>query len=1006
MPAVPSSLWCAIGCVVLTMPVASAASSATAPVSEAVNADYSVTTWNRQDGLPGGGVFALAQDTDGYLWVGTDSGLFRFDGVQFTPIVIAESGRAGRQVRALLVARSGEIWAGLGDAVTRVRYDGANYYHEEASIGVVTDLVEDDRGVWAATSTGLYRFDGAEWMLFSGRNGLPSGPAFSAYLDSAAVLIVGTPLGVFSRGRNGEFVQIERALPRPSSTLERARVYDQPHALARDSSGQLWLSDPLAGFRRLGDAVPQRPAANSGRGFGLLYDSADNLWVGTIGQALWRARRDGHGRMQVMGKLTALNGLASDGVYRLFEDADGNIWAGTSDGLSRLTRRRVRQLINYGIVTAVGADDRGHIWIGALHQLVRFEAGDTTPKARIELEGDGLRALHVDRDGTVWAATTSHLFRLPPGQSRLIPLVGRGAPREIDSLCADGAGGVVIADRSHGLMHWRAGKYFPIQLPAALNANRASVLLRDRRDQIWIAFDDGRVVTYEPRERRIRMFDQGAGLLDGVVRHAYETSDGMMWLATRQGVVRWSGDRFVEIGAVREQPIRELTAVVIDRDRNLWLGSGQGIVRIRPSEYEGQADRDNRPVYDVYDRSDGLAGSPVLYSSSSRVAHAKDGTLWFVTSRGVSIIDPRDLPHSPAAASVRVEGLRADDQSLSIASRHQLDPGTSRIEIRYAVVDLTSPFRARFRYRLEGFDNRWIEAGTRRQAFYTNLPPREYRFRVAASTRGEQWNEAATPVVFSIAPQFYQTRSFAVIAIGAASAILAGTWRLRILGMKRQFALVLHERMRLSREVHDTLLQSLVGAALQFDDIAHSDETLSAETRSRFVRMRRQMEDYIRDARQTIHELRSPRLEHADVASALQEMVAQAAADSTVHMVFSISGERTAASPRVEAQALRIGQEAMLNALRHAHATSIEVTVEYLAGAIAVTVRDDGRGFEPDGFADETMHYGMASMKERAEEVNGHLTIQSRPGQGTTVRFVASNHWAPQIAPPPFIGDA
>jgi signal transduction histidine kinase len=307
------------------------------------------------------------------------------------------------------------------------------------------------------------------------------------------------------------------------------------------------------------------------------------------------------------------------------------------------------------------------------------------------------------------------------------------------------------------------------------------------------------------------------------------------------------------------------------------------------------------------------------------------------------------------------------------------------VQIDYTVVNLTAPFRTTFRYRLEGFDTAWIDAGRRRQAFYTNLPPKQYRFSLVASNL-EGTPLSSTTWDFTIAPTFYQTTWFYGATAAGFVLALGGAWYLHLRRMRRDFALLLGERTRLSREIHDTLLQSLVGVALQFEAIAGDVDSTSPTTKAQFVRMRKRVEEYIREARQSIWNLRSPRLEHRDLATALHEFGTQATAASDVGFDLTVDGTPDRRPPKIEEQLLRIGQEAIMNAVRHARASLIKVELKYGADAVVLCVSDNGTGFDPASQSDDASgHYGLISMKERAGEAGGTLDVASSAESGTHV---------------------
>jgi signal transduction histidine kinase len=339
---------------------------------------------------------------------------------------------------------------------------------------------------------------------------------------------------------------------------------------------------------------------------------------------------------------------------------------------------------------------------------------------------------------------------------------------------------------------------------------------------------------------------------------------------------------------------------------------------------------------------------------------------------------------------VRIESVVADHRRLPATPEMRLPPRTARLEIDYTVLSLSAPLRTRFKFRLEGFDADWVDAGTRRQVFYTNLPPRAYQFRVVSSRHDGTWDEPGAVWAFTIQPMFYQTSGFIIACIVGIALAVGASWRLHLRRVRKEFSLLLGERARLSRELHDTLLQSLFGVALQCDAMARELAAAAPSLQGRLARMRHDVEEDIREARQSIWNLRSPRLESHDLASSLREVGERATASMPLAFTFESTGTPRQTKPEVEEQLLRIGREAVSNAVRHAHATSIRIDLAYGDDRITVRVRDDGVGFDPD-VVRRNGHYGLASMQERAEAARGGLKIESSAGRGTVIEVTVPN---------------
>ena len=438
------------------------------------------------------------------------------------------------------------------------------------------------------------------------------------------------------------------------------------------------------------------------------------------------------------------------------------------------------------------------------------------------------------------------------------------------------------------------------------------------------------------------------------------------------------------VGSAQGLPGNRVWSLLEDSAGDFWLSLDRGIVRLpRPDIDRAMADPTHRMHYQMYDPKDGLAGAPLGNISSVRES---DSRLWFVRGGGVTTVVPTDLKPQTGPPVIRIEEAIANDRRLDI-SEHSLPAGTRRLEVSFTVLTLTPSNRIRFRYRLDGFDTDWVDAGPRRTVSYTNLSPRDYRFRVEAHADDGTWSTSAAEWPFTIQPTIYQTRWFYAFWVALIAAVIVAAWRFRLALVRRQFSLALAERARLSREIHDTLLQSLVGVALQFDGIANALGPSSVSAREQLTRVRRQVEAYIREARQSIWDLRSPILETHDLAAALRAFAKQLIGDKPVRFTSVVTGNDGARPPKVDNQVLRIGQEAISNAVRHARARRIHLEMTFGQKSVTLRVEDDGCGFEGDRAAADS-HYGLTTMRERAEELGGTLTVTSAAGQGTSIEAV------------------
>lgn len=952
-------------------------------VSEAVDlrnvlTDYTFTSWSRKDGLSGP-VWAIAQDAEGFLWVANDEGLLRFDGVRFASWEWLGGQPLPRlPVRALMIAGDGTLWLGFGGAggAARLRQRSVDRFDTpDAGItGTVTAFIEDEsHTIWAASSDGLFAYTNDRWMRLGAADGLPDAAATSLHRRPDGGFWVGTAAGIYGKvPTSSRFDQVEAA----ADTLRSLSLSVDPH-------GTLWTSDPIVGVRAIGTPQVRGGETPSGRGYRILHDRRGDLWIGTIGQGLWRARGASQSQPIAVERATVLSGLSSDAVRSIFEDRDGNIWAGTTEGVDRLVPHRITPWTSLGLVSSIEATADQRIWVGTEDDLIRFSrTGRLWSPDGTRLPLRGIRALRADRQEGLWVLALDDLVRVSAGTATRVAYPPGIPVSWTEAIASDPKAGIWVAVISGEILRDEGDRLRVFDRIDAIRDARINSALADSRGRFWLGYSGSRVGVLSAKGH-FKSYSPDDGLSPGPYYTIFEDRQGSIWVSGAAGVSRLDGERFVSVTSrAAGLPSGGVYSIAEDAAGFLWMATSGGVIRAGRDEFDAAAASGGAMHFRLYDTADGLAGFPALLGDHSGV-RAHGGTLWFVTSRGLSIVDPEALADARPTPRVTVDELRADDLPVRSPT---LPAGTSKIEVNYTAPDLTYPLKMRFRYRLDGFDRDWVDAGSRRQVLYTNLPPREYAFHVAVSSDEGRWTEAGTTLTFAIAPRFYQTFWFYPLCVLIGGGLIAGAWQLRLRQLRRQFSLVLGERVRLSRELHDTLLQSLVGVALEFDAVSKSLETSPATARERVVKIREHVEEYIREARRSIWSLRSPALETGDLIEALRESANRATADHDIALDFQVEGERRRLGPQIEHQILRIGQEAILNAARHANPESIRVLLRYDPDILTLRVTDDGTGFDPARTAEGTTdHYGITTMRERAQQAGGEVAIISAPGRGTTV---------------------
>ena len=956
----------ALACV--TTPVAISADTSDSGLS-----DYFVTTWSEKDGLPPAGIRSLEQGAEGDLWLGTETGLVRFDGLRFVPFERLQHGRlpAGA-VSALMRARDGSLWVGLNGrpSLARVNDGRVTTFTESDGLadGQVSSLYQDRRGViWAGSVAGLFRFDGRRWA----RVALPeSGRDSVAAIreDAAGGLWAVGPLAVFRRP----------AVDASFDVVERMDVASNVwQSLSVDREGRMWMADFEHGVRLLGDRIAL-PPLTKGRAWGvqILHDSHGTMWVATRGQGLWCIPEANAGRTPTV--ITSRDGLVSDAVQALLEDRDGNIWIGTPAGLQRLSPHRVAPRRDLGVVRVLETSPDGSVWVGTSEGLSHITSSGARPLTAAEgLPGAVVLSLHTDRAGGLWVATERGVARYAGGRFTLLDNVDPTMQR-VFAIATTRPGDVWLRDFLYRLYHWRDGAMVPVtDVPESYRRN-IFALYGDRGGNVWIGGAEGRLGVH----RADGSFHTHE-LPIGTVMPIVEDREGAIWAGGSDGLSRITSDRVESI--TRAQGFAgSVKAIVEDRAGDLWVGIGSGIIRIEKGEFSRAAAVGGRGFhYRFLNVADGVAGTPIAEGAKAGVL-AADGTLWFSTSGGATLVDPTRVGTAPPLPPIRIESVTADGQRF-VAETRLFEPShASHVHIAFNALTMTDPTRVRFRYRLADYDHEWVDAGTSREASYSNLPPGRYRFAVEATNGDGVWTAGAA-YEFGIAPMFYQTTWFYALSVLVVAAAVAGAWRLRVSQVRRQFALVLGERIRMSREIHDTLLQGLAGLALEIDDLSHNLDGARPGASERVLAMRRRVEAYLREARLSIWDMRTPHVAASDFPQALREVGQRAIGERPVRLDLVVNGAPQRCPPRVKEQLLLIGQEAVNNAVRHGQPTRVDLELDCDEHSTRLRVSDDGRGFDPDDAWHANGHYGLRGMRERAEQVRGTILIDSAPGRGTRV---------------------
>jgi len=987
---------------------------------------YAHTEWKIRQGFTKGTIFSIAQTPDGYLWLGTEFGLVRFDGARALPW----SPPAGEQlpsnwIQGLLVARDGTLWIGTEKGLAS--WNGVRLTGYPGVAGqVVTSLLQDGEGtLWFGVRNPgrLCSVRSAQTQCYGAGSFGWSVPTL--YEDHKGNMWVSAETGLW-RWAPGPPVRYTF----PGSPVEARALIEGGNGALLIATG---LSGPLAGpvtapIDGLKQLVRERIQSYVTPGLPgqfkptRLFRSSDGaLWVGTVDGLLHL--HDGR-----LDRFSVRDGLSGHFIRDVFEDREGDVWVCTEDGLDRFREFAAptissSQGLSTSAVTVLQATQDGSIWIVTADGLNRWQSGHMTVYRNrgargqdrrtgtreltngadaAEIVNSGLsgtpRSLGQDDRGRLWAGSCDGVFYFE--RDRFVPVPGIPGGN-ILAIAGDGHGKVWISNLEHGLFYSTPGgavERFP--WAPFKHEYAASALLPDRlQGGLWLGFYDGGIAYL--KDGRIGLsYTAADGLGQGRVSDLQLGSDGAVWAAAEGGLSRVKDGRVATLNSRNGLPCDGVNAVIEDHDHSLWLYMSCGLVRIVRSELNAWLSDSRRSIRTtVFDSYDGVRTRALAGAHSRLVTESPDGKIWISSPDGVSMIDPRRLPFSKAPPPVRIEQITADGRTYNASRGLRLPPLVSDLVVEYTALSLVVPEKVHFRFKLQSQDKDWREVVNQRRAEYSNLPPGNYHFRVMACNNSGVWNEAGDTLDFSIDPAYYQTAWFRASLIAAFFLLLWVFYRYRLHQIAREFNAQVEaridERTRIARELHDTLLQGFHGLLLRFQAAHNLLPGRAAEARHVLESALDDAAQTITEARDAVQDLRTSKIATNDLADAVKalgdELSEHQAASNGDAAVFSVEveGMPKELQPILRDELYRIAGEAVRNAFRHARARQIEVEIRYDARQLRVRVRDDGIGINAGVLNHEGRpgHWGLKGMRERAKIIGAQLELWSESGAGTEVQL-------------------
>ena len=943
--------------------------------------------WGSSKGFPGGQVFAITQTPDGYLWIGAEKGLVRFDGSNFrlfdnANVPLLPVG----PVRGLVTDSEGALWIhGGGPRV--LRYRDGNF--EDVSSGLereevaITAAARGPKGdvLLSALVNGLKRYRDGKFVSLAAPVELPNFVVISLAESPDGKLWLGTrDLGLFY-ATDGNVSKVEKALPDRKI-----------NSLLSVSNEELWIGTDNGIARWNGVDITELSALLTHvQALTMIKDRDANVWIGT---------NKGLIRVSPQGAVASLNSNSeSIPVTALFEDREGNLWVGTSRGIERL---RESVFVTYSTAEGTPAESVGplyvdsgsRVWFGpAAGGLYRLTKGEVQAVDKAGLHNDVIYSISEDTTG-VWLGRQkgglTHLKYKDGSYNSETYTAAQGLAQDsVYAVNVTHDGSVWAGTLSGGASQFSGGKFKNYTTQDGLASNTINAIVETADSTIWFATPNG---VSALSHGSWQTFKIGDGLPSDRVNCLFEDSTGLLWAGTDNGLAFFDSRNFqtsITVPASLHEPVLGLVA---DDNRSLWIATTNHVLRVSADNFRtGQLTRTDVTEFTV---ADGLRGTEGVRRNRS-VARDRSGAIWFSLTSGLSVVDPARLARGSAPAIVHINAIVADGGQVALSRDIRIPSARQRIGFSFVGLSLSVPERVQFRYRLDGFDRDWSNPVSTGEAIYTNLAPGSYRLDVMASNSDGLWNSATASVTFEIVPAFWQTWWFRLSGLVVLGVGALAFYRMRLLQVTKQLNLRFEERLAertlIAQELHDTLLQGFLSASLQLD-VAVDQLPENSPVRPRLARVLNLMRQVVEEGRNAIQGLRLSNNGSEDIAVALSRINEELNSHGETVFRVIVDGSARPIHPLVRDEVYRIGREAVVNAFRHSRAQNITVAVSYLENQLRVLVNDDGCGIDSEVIeSGRDGHWGLTGMRERAERIKARLKVRSRVDSGTEVELSVPN---------------
>jgi ligand-binding sensor domain-containing protein/signal transduction histidine kinase len=953
--------------------------------------------WGLEEGFPRGPVYSIAQTADGYLWIGTEKGLVRFDGLSFHLMQSATPEQPSlSHVLGLVADVDGGLWLRLRrPGLTLLRYDNGGFRDVMGDLATRSSVSAMTRGKDGGMLFCLLEgraseivIRGKEFEELASPPGLFRTAVLAIAQTSSGEVWVGTSDAGLFRIRDGQASSVTAGLPDM-----------KVNALVPTPNDGLWVGTDGGLVRWDGTKLVDDPATRSLRGVQVLAMTLDrnaNLWVGTNTRGLVRVNEKGVSWMDGPEERTR------PAVTAIFEDREGNLWTGSASGLERI---RDSVFVTYSSAEGLPSDSAGPIYVDPENRawfapidggLSWLRESELQRVEQAKLNTDVVYSIAGGKDGLWIGRQRGGLTHLRPQGSSFAATTYTAdqglAQDSVYSVFESRDGAVWAGTLSGGVSRLHGGKFTNYTSADGLASNTVASILEASDGAMWFATPNG---LSRLSNGRWQTYTAADGLPSEEINCLLEDSAGGLWIGTSSGLA-FRNVEGIQTPASAPDSLREpILGIAEDGSESLWIATATRVLRVRRDELL------NGPLTDgdvrEYSTADGLRGVEGVKRHQSVVRDSL-GRIWFSTSRGISVVHPELLSGSSPPAIVHVQTISVDGRRVDLRGAVRIPPGRQRLTMGFAGLSLAVPERVQFRYRLDGFDHDWSEPAATRQAVYTNLSPGSYTFRVIASNVEGVWNSAEGSLAFTVDPAFWQTWWFRLGGVLTCILGIAALYRFRVHQVTRQlnvrFEERLAERTRIAQELHDTLLQGFLSASMQLH-VAADKVPDGSPVKPSLNRVLSLMGQVIDEGRNAVRGLRSSPGVSGDLEEAFSRIEQELGGQDAVNYRVIVEGHAQALHPILRDEVYRIGREAVVNAFRHAQAKNIEIEIEYRLKRFRFLVRDDGCGIDPKILeSGREGHWGLPGMRERAERIGGRLSVWSRASAGTEVELSVPSHVA------------